>query len=110
MNDESVCVVITTVGDREIAHSLARRLVEQSLAACVQIDGPIDSVYRWNGEVCEDAEYRLLIKSVRSRWPDLCDFIGQNHPYQTPQLIQLAADQTSDAYLSWVRSCVAERF
>jgi periplasmic divalent cation tolerance protein len=108
MNDDSLCVVLTTVGDRETAQSLARQLVQQSLAACVQIDGPIESIYRWEGKVCEDAEYRLMIKSVAHCWPDLCDFIAQNHPYDTPQLVRLAIDQASEGYRSWVRSSVTK--
>lgn len=93
--------VSTTVASRDDALRLARGLVAERLAACVQIDAGVTSVYRWAGAVCEEAELRLTIKTVPERLQALQDFLAAHHPYQVPQFL-VSRMQASEAYWRWV--------
>lgn len=92
----------TTVASPEDAERLARALLEHRLAACVQLDAPVQSHYRWKGEPCSDAEVRLTIKSLPDLLPRLQAFFGEQHPYELPQLLWQVME-ASDAYAGWVR-------
>jgi len=94
-------IVVTTVASVEQERALARTLVEQQLAACVQIN-PIDSVYRWQGAVHEDAEFRLLCKTSAARAPALMAAIRQLHPYELPALHAVALALADPAYAQWI--------
>ncbi len=97
-----LAVVITTVESSQDAEILAKAVIEQFLAACVQIDGPIVSHYRWRGEVQRTSEYRLLIKTTNARWPVLKQTLARLHPYEQPQIILLGVQDSSDGYRDWV--------
>lgn len=88
------------------APRLARALVEQQLAACVNIIPTITSVYRWKGEVTEDTEATLLIKVAAERVEILRDAIVELHPYEVPEVVVLAveADLSHLPYVEWVRA------
>ncbi|MEJ2858679.1 MULTISPECIES: divalent-cation tolerance protein CutA [unclassified Saccharothrix] len=101
MSDNHV-VVITTTDREDAAASLARALVEQRLAACVQVSAPVRSVYRWEGEVQEDREWQLWIKTAYDRLDELTDFIQANHSYDTPEVIALPVLAGSPDYLAWI--------
>ena len=96
----------TTVGSLEDADRLARALVEQRLAACVQVDEGVRSHYRWQGALCAEAEVRLTVKSLPALLPRLQAFMSEQHPYEVPQLLwqTMAA---SPAYGEWVAAEVA---
>ncbi len=94
----------TTVETREQADSLARDSVTQGLAACVQIEGPVTSHYRWNERLEETIEFRLCFKFLAEREPSLSTWILNHHPYETPEWITVRAENVSEKYLSWVRS------
>lgn len=94
----------TTVETRAQADSLARDIVAQNLAACVQIEGPITSHYRWNGKQEETTEFRLCLKFLADRESALSKWISNHHPYETPEWIAVRAENVSEKYLSWVRS------
>lgn len=96
------CLVMTTCESAEEARKLARRLVEKRLAACVQMLD-IQSVYLWQGKVSEDPEVLLLIKTSSGAYAALETFIGENHPYDVPELVRLPVDGGLPAYLSWIR-------
>ncbi len=96
------CIVMTTCGEGEEARSLARRLVENRLAACVQMHD-IQSVYLWKENVSQDPEVLLLIKTACDKYTALEAFIDQNHPYEVPELVRLPIDGGLPAYLSWIR-------
>ena len=98
----SLVLVITTVESATDASSLARSLVDQSLAACVQIDGPITSLYRWAGEVESKDEFRLMIKTSMSTWPRLKEKLAKQHPYDEPEIVMLAVDDATVGYRNWV--------
>lgn len=95
-------IVYTTAPRAEIAADLARELVERELAACVQIVGPIQSVYRWKGAVESAPEWLCLIKTTRERFPALEAAIRTLHPYETPELVATPITHGSAAYLQWV--------
>lgn len=95
-------VAVTTVESLEDAERLSHQLVEQSLAACVQIDGPITSHYRWNGTIQCSTEFRLTIKTSSERWPDLKEHLTSLHPYDEPGILMLPVTDTTQGYLNWV--------
>lgn len=99
-----VLQVQTTVDDRGVAASIAQALVDERLAACVQVLGPIESTYRWEGAVEVATEWLLLVKTTEEAWPALSARIRALHPYRQPELIALPVARGSDGYLGWLRS------
>lgn len=96
-------LVTTTTEKREDAERIARALVEARLAACVQILGPITSIYRWKGKIETQGEWLCLIKSCRSRYGTLEEKILSLHPYETPEIVASGIDAGSRGYLDWLR-------
>jgi periplasmic divalent cation tolerance protein len=94
----------TTVETREQAEALAAGLVAERLAACVQIDGPIRSHYRWEGRAEAAEEYRLTIKFIPLRQLELEAWLFHRHPYETPQWLVVRAEHVAEKYLSWVHA------
>jgi periplasmic divalent cation tolerance protein len=92
--------------DGETARRLARLLVEERLAACVQIVDPIRSVYRWQGAVQEEPEALLLVKSSRELIPRIAELLHREHPYELPELAAVPILAGSTAYLAWLRECL----
>lgn len=90
----------TTVGCSEGAEKLAKSLIGERLAACVQIDGPVHSHYRWEGEIHCEPEYRLMIKFLATREKQIVEWLKTNHPYSTPEWVVVEAT-TLPAYLNW---------
>jgi periplasmic divalent cation tolerance protein len=95
-------IVITTIGEGDDGHVLARTLVERRLAACVNIVGPVRSVYRWQGEVAADREQLLVIKTTDARLDELREALISVHPYQVPEFVVVGIDSLSDAYRDWL--------
>lgn len=104
---EKTLVVLTTCGNDEDAATLARALVEQRVAACVNVIGNVASTYRWRGEVQQNRETQLVIKTTTSRFAALERAIRGHSRYELPEIIALPAEAGAD-YLSWVRESVAE--
>lgn len=94
-------IVLTTVAADERAETLARQLVEERLAACVNIYAPMTSLYRWRGTIERDAERQLIIKTTRATVPALQARLAQLHPYELPEFLIISAE-SSPAYLKWV--------
>lgn len=94
--------VITTVGSEADAQRIAEALIQQRLAACVQVDPAVRSYYRWEGRLAVDTEWRLVIKTTRGRWDAVQQAIDQLHPYELPELVATPIAVGSDAYLAWV--------
>lgn len=94
-------LVVTTIGSREEALELGRILVDLELAACVQIE-PIESVYRWRGEVYEDGEFRLLCKTMASLYPQVEAAIREHHPYDLPAIHAIETVAADPVYAAWV--------
>jgi periplasmic divalent cation tolerance protein len=105
--EHDILTIMTTVGSLADAQRLARAVVEQRLAACVQIEPGLTSIYRWQGRVCEEPEVRLVIKTTPEQRAPLETFLGQHHPYEVPQFLG-AAEQASAGYAQWVREQVGQ--
>ena len=97
-------LVVTTTDSRKAADSLARALVEKRLAACVQVDGPLTSFYRWDGEMECSTEYRVSVKTTASARQQVMDSIGQLHSYDVPQVICLPIVAGEAKYLGWIEA------
>lgn len=95
-------VVLSTAPDLASARTLARALVEQRRAACVQLGPGLTSVYRWQGALEEASEVALAIKTVRARLPDLERELARLHPYAVPELVALAPVHVGAAYRAWL--------
>lgn len=96
-------LVLTNVPQQALADSLARSLVEQGLAACVNILGPVASVYRWQGQIEQASEIPLLIKTTQARYRELEQAILQAHPYEVPEIVALPLAAGLPAYLAWMQ-------
>lgn len=94
--------VLTTIGTEEKAHRLAITAVEAGLAACAQIDGPVTSVYFWEGRVEKDIEWRVLYKTTAAAFDALSAHITAEHDYEVPEIIATPITAGGDAYLAWV--------
>ena len=97
-------VVFTNLPDRASAEALARRLVEERLAACVNVLAPCRSAYRWKGAVQQEEEHPVLIKTTRARYAALEQLIRAEHPYELPEIVALPVAMGLPAYLDWVRN------
>jgi periplasmic divalent cation tolerance protein len=99
-------VVFVTTASRDEGRKIARHLVENRLAACVNITQSIQSVYRWEGKMAEDEEFLLIIKSVKELFPEIRTEISKLHSYQTPEIICLPVVEGSPNYLQWISESV----
>ncbi|CAM3493549.1 divalent-cation tolerance protein CutA [Shewanella violacea] len=102
MQDEFM-LVMTTCPTQESATQLANALVEENIAACIQISSPVTSVYRWEGNICQEQEFSLQIKCLSKNYQTLEAKIQELHPYQVPEIITLAITGGLPAYLDWIR-------
>ncbi|MDR1281669.1 MAG: divalent-cation tolerance protein CutA [Opitutaceae bacterium] len=91
----------TTVEHAADADRLASGAVRLGLAACAQVEGPVTSHYRWQGEQQKAAEYRLCFKLLPGQQTRLEAWLHEHHPYTTPEWIVVAADHVAEKYLSW---------
>jgi periplasmic divalent cation tolerance protein len=99
--------LITTVETREQALELAHAVVDGRVAACVQILGPITSVYRWEGRVEQAEEFLLLMKAPSERLMLLSRFVRERHPYDTPEVTAVESSFVDARYLAWTREVTA---
>lgn len=95
-------LVLTNLPDAESARALAAQLVENRLAACVNVLAPCRSVYRWQGKIETAAEVPILIKTTRAAYPRLEKIIREHHPYELPEIIALPVEAGLPGYLAWV--------
>jgi periplasmic divalent cation tolerance protein len=96
--------VVTTVDSEDSAELLARGIVDARLAACVQIVGPIRSLYWWEGSIDDAREWRLVIKTTSERLPALEAHIKENHSYETPEITGTEITWGSREYLDWINA------
>ena len=95
-------VAFVTCGSEEEALKIANALVEARLAACVNVVAPIRSIYRWEGKICDEKEWLLVIKTQRHRFEALEKKVKSLHSYSVPEIISLPITEGSPAYLSWL--------
>ena len=106
MPDEYV-LVLTTLPATADAAALARVLVAERLAACVNVHQEMVSIYRWEGEVEQETERQIVIKTSRSRVAPLWERVRALHPYDVPEFVVLPIIDGSDAYLRWLGDSTA---
>lgn len=94
--------MISNLPDQGSAESLARTVIEQRLAGCVNVLAPCTSVYRWQGKVETATEVPVFIKTTRERYAALEAVIKANHPYELPEIIAVPLSAGLPAYLTWV--------
>src|SRR5687767_7702940 len=98
----STLLVLTNLPDRAAAERVADLLVEQRLAACVNVLAPCRSVYRWKGALQHDEEHPVLIKTTSERYAALEQSLRAAHPYELPEIIAVPIERGLPAYLAWV--------
>ncbi len=96
-------VVLTTCADAASARELARTLVEERLVACAQVGAPVQSHYRWRGELCEVAEIPVQLKTRQGLVEVLRGRLQALHSYDVPEFLVLACSSASSAYADWLR-------
>ncbi len=101
-------VVLVTAGSAEECGKIARSLVEKRLAACVNILGPVRSVYRWEGKVEDEQEHLMVMKTEQKRFGALRGEVERLHSYDTPEVICLPIAEGSEKYLNWLAESVRE--
>lgn len=92
----------STYPSAEAAEAVARTLVEERLAACVQVSGPIRSFYLWEGRLRDDPEWRLTVKFTHVNIDEVARRIKETHPYATPQWLVVRVDHALPEYLAWL--------
>jgi len=97
-----VCVVLVTVPDGDVAARLCRTLVDERLVACGNIVPGVTSIYRWEGEIREDSEHLLILKSAAGVLAELVGRVAELHPYDVPEILALSVADGFTKYLDWV--------
>jgi periplasmic divalent cation tolerance protein len=94
--------VTTTTATRDEAEIIARALVEERLAACAQLVGPITSIYRWEGKIEISEEWKCMAKSRAELFEPIAAAIRRLHPYQVPEIVAVPLAAGSESYLRWL--------
>jgi periplasmic divalent cation tolerance protein len=99
-------LVFTTCPNEAVAEKIALALVQDKIAACVNIVGGVKSIYRWQGKIEQDNEALLLIKSDTAHYEQLEKRILALHPYELPEILAVTLDTGAKAYLNWITTCL----
>ena len=102
MNQNLFQIVLTACPDKACAERIARALVEEGLAACVNILPPMRSIYRWKGKIEDASEQLLVIKSAVAHFPAIRDRLRSLHPYELPEIIAVPIADGLPEYLAWL--------
>jgi periplasmic divalent cation tolerance protein len=102
-------LVLTTAGTHDEAARIGRTLVERGLAACVNIVGPIESIYRWQGAIETSPEFLLIVKTTQPRFDEVRSAIRELHSYELPECLELGVDAGSPEYLAWLTDSVTAK-
>ena len=97
-------IIVTSFASLEDAKKMGHQLIESRLAACVQIQEGVHSIYRWEGKICEGNEVLLSAKTVADKWMDISNFIQSHHPYDLPEVIAYAPEKYESLYGKWVQA------
>ena len=109
MGSSEYVIVLTTMPAGSEAVRLAKILVEERLAACVNVQNEMQSVYRWKGKTEQDSEQQLVIKTMSERVPALRKRIRSLHPYECPEFVVIQLSDGDKDYLSWLKDAVSEK-
>ena len=104
---DAVILAISSFPSPEVARQIGTELVERQYAACIQLVPGAESIYRWEGKVCHEAETIALIKTTRGALPALAAALRAHHPYQCPELLAFPAEFGLPDYLDWVSTGVS---
>ncbi len=104
MSSDEVIVVLCTCPQGSVPAAISRTLVEEGLAACVNIVNQVQSIYRWDDQIQDDEEALLIIKTARSRYPQLEARLEKLHPFEIPEILALPVKGGLQKYLDWVVS------
>lgn len=96
-------LVLTTVGTEEEANQIAAELIDRRLAACVNINRGVTSVFRWQGQIQRDSEYLLIVKTMEDRFGDVSEAIREMHSYDCPEILALNAQPGDIRFLNWLQ-------
>ena len=102
----SAIAVVTTVGTEEEANLLAEELVERRHSCCVNILPIHRSVYRWQGKICDDSEYMLIIKTLDSEYTAVEEAIQELHSYDLPEILAFGIQRGEPGFLTWITTCL----
>jgi periplasmic divalent cation tolerance protein len=100
--ETDIVVVLMTAPSVDVAASIGHKLVQERLAACLNVVPGLRSIYTWQGKTCDEAEVLCLIKTRRALFDRLRDRIVALHPYEVPEIVAIAPDAVSESYRSWV--------
>ena len=106
-NPQRYCIVLTTCPDQGVAEFIAATLVENKLAACVNIVPGLTSVYEWQGNIEKSQEYLLITKTTTAKYQAIETAILENHPYELPEIISIPINNGLANYLSWIDDTTA---
>lgn len=95
-------IILTNFSSRENAHKIAKLLMENNLAACINIINGVESFYRWKGKIVQDNEFAAIIKTRASNFEKVKEIIIKNHEYELPEVISIKIDDGLKDYLSWI--------
>lgn len=99
-------IILSTINDFLKAKEISHKLVEEKLAACINIIPQITSIYHWQNEITQDSEFLMLIKTTKTNFDKVKQKITELHPYEVPEIISLKLDDGSAPYLDWIKhSC-----
>ncbi len=99
---DSYCLLFVTCGSEENGVAIARRLVKEKLAACVNLFPSVRSIYSWQDELCDEGEILLLIKARREDLGAIEALIGELHAYEVPEILAISLEKGSNRYLEWL--------
>jgi periplasmic divalent cation tolerance protein len=107
MDNDEIIIVLTHVPDETCANKIADLLIQQQLAACVNIQSPCQSVYAWKNTIERATEWPMTIKTTRQQYAEVESCISKHHPYELPDILCLHVDGGLPAYLQWVSANAA---
>jgi periplasmic divalent cation tolerance protein len=102
MTDERLSLVLVTAPSPDVARHLAHGLVTERLVACVNLVPGVTSIYAWEGKIEQAEEVLMIIKTRRSRYGALEQYVRRHHPYETPEIVEIPADHVTPKYWAWV--------
>jgi periplasmic divalent cation tolerance protein len=109
MAEEELSIILVTAPSQEVANRLAHGLVTECLAACVNVVPGVTSTYYWEGKLEQAEEALMVIKTRRSRYAELEQYVQTHHPYDTPEIVEIPAGRVTHKYLQWVMNATAQR-
>jgi len=103
LNTQTIMVTSTYPTKEEAMHA-GKAVVELRLVACAQVSSPITSIYHWQGEICTESEFRLVLKTTISHEEELIYYLKNNHSYEVPEIVTTHLTGGSEEFLLWIKN------